>query len=418
MKKFLAFYLVISFIFCLSGCKGIENEAANSTYDGVYLTYTRSEGSNGEMIFDVTWHNETAYEITYDNWFTIEYWEDNEWVTTKIIDADLRNGAYVIAPKSVSEKEYSTQYFDLYREGKYRLRTSCKINDGKDTICSTWVEFDIADIEELDLHKVTMTSPSWLYERLKSHYRTGYDVVVRISSATDLGTMLFANGKLIEMESYGDDYWQYRFTMPDEDVVLEFRTYDGFLRYPNESLLIETYWIQNPDADYVSVRKYYGEYDSGAIVAMIASGDYTDALWSETVGESVFNYSNGNRITVLKDGAFCDLPTAFAKGYLTERDIADICDIHNGGNGIRRKIEGYGTSMIVNNELKEKYYPGDEVVFKIETTEAFMPHLFINEAEIGPELVNLSEGYVQFRFIMPNEDVDCNVEYVIMEGWQ
>ena len=75
-----------------------------------------------------------------------------------------------------------------------------------------------------------------------------------------------------------NEYWLFSFTMPDEDVEIDFKTYDGFLPEVNYGTLIETFWLQNLDAEYVSIREYYDEYDS-AIVAMIDSCDYTANIW-------------------------------------------------------------------------------------------------------------------------------------------
>lgn len=72
---------------------------------------------------------------------------------------------------------------------------------------------------------------------MKDSYKTGEKVIVKIGMATDLGYMLFVNGERVAQDEWnGEEYWQFSFTMPDEDVVIEFKTYDGFLRYPNEDM--------------------------------------------------------------------------------------------------------------------------------------------------------------------------------------
>ena len=118
--------------------------------------------------------------------------------------------------------------------------------------------------------------------------------------------------------------------MPDNDVVIDFKTYDGFLPNMNYAVLIEAFWMHDLRADFVSVRKYYGEFDSGAIVAMIDSGDYPCVVWEELVGNTVIAYGDGNRILVLYNGEFYTLPEAYAAGYITEEDLAIISDLHRG----------------------------------------------------------------------------------------
>ncbi len=175
-------------------------------------------------------------------------------------------------------------------------------------------------------YSIKMNEENWLYEKLPSSAKAGDTVNVKIKFATDLGYIFMVNGEKVDEfpDAGGKDYWQFSFTMPDEDVTIDFKTYDGFLPDPAYGTLIETYWIQNPDAEYVSVREFYGEYENGAIVAIIDSGDYTANEWSEEVAGCRFQYGDGNRVTVLYDGNFYSLPEAHEKGYLTKESIEKI----------------------------------------------------------------------------------------------
>ena len=182
-------------------------------------------------------------------------------------------------------------------------------------------------------YSLIMNDEGWLYEDLESTYKAGETVSVKIRMAYDLGYMLFVNGERV-MEELDTDgpYWEFIFTMPESNVIIDFKTYDGFLPDENYAILYETFWMQNLDSDYVSIRHYYGEFDSGAIVAMIDSAYYTEALWSEAVGETVIYYIDGNRIAVLYDGVFYTLPEAYNNGYLTEADLTEIGDLHKAYN--------------------------------------------------------------------------------------
>ena len=180
-------------------------------------------------------------------------------------------------------------------------------------------------------YSVTMNDEEWLYEDLKSTYKAGETVSVKIGIAYDLGYMLFVNGKRIMDEAHTDGpYWEFIFTMPKSDVVIDFKTYDGFLPDWNYAVLIETYWVTIPEADSVSVIHYYGEYESGAIVAMMTCSeyDYTEALWDEIIDGVVIHYSNGNRIIVLYEGEFYTLTEAYNNGYLSAEDLAVISEKH------------------------------------------------------------------------------------------
>ncbi|MBR3999078.1 MAG: hypothetical protein IKI93_12135, partial [Clostridia bacterium] len=151
----------------------------------------------------------------------------------------------------------------------------------------------------------------------------GDTVQVKIKFATDLGYLFLVNGEEVNMIDNTAEYWLFSFTMPDEDVEIDFKTYDGFLPDVNYGTLIETFWLQNLDAEYVSIREYYDEYD-GAIVAMIDSCDYTANIWCEEVAGMDFMYGDGNRLLVLKDGTFHTLTEAYDKGVLSKESIENL----------------------------------------------------------------------------------------------
>ena len=98
-----------------------------------------------------------------------------------------------------------------------------------------------------------------------------------------------------------------------------------------EALLCEACAAANPYANPadISVRRYYGTFDTGAIVAMINDGsDFTTADWSEQVGPADIRYYDGRRILVLYDRIFLTLQEAFDQGALTAENLATIENVH------------------------------------------------------------------------------------------
>ena len=176
-----------------------------------------------------------------------------------------------------------------------------------------------------------MNAPEWLYEELKHTYYAGETVSVKISMATDTGFLFFVNGEEITDYEYDSGiYWEFTFEMPACDTYVHFKTYDGFLPDWNYAVLIETYYRQNLDAPFVHVRHYYGEFASGAIVAMLDTSGYDAYLWQEEIGDTVIHYRDGNRIVALcPNNKFYTLTEAFENGYLTVEDIAAIAEMHN-----------------------------------------------------------------------------------------
>ncbi len=180
-------------------------------------------------------------------------------------------------------------------------------------------------------YSLMINAPEWLYEELKHSYYAGETVSVKIHITTDTGFLFFVNGEEITDYQYDSGlYWEFTFPMPACDTIIHFKTYDGFLPHINYATLIETYYRQNLDARYVRVRRYYGEFASGAIVAMLDTDDCANRLWQETVGGCVINYGDGNRIVALcSNNKFYTLTEAFENGYLTAEDIAAIAEMHN-----------------------------------------------------------------------------------------
>ncbi len=178
-------------------------------------------------------------------------------------------------------------------------------------------------------YTLTMRNEDWLYAPIPTIVNAGETVSVKIHMALDMGYLFLVNGEEIAACRDVDGvYWEFTFVMPATHSVIDFKTYDGFLPDPNYSILIETYWKQNLNADAVSVYKYYGEFESGAVVAMMEAGAYDDVVWEEVVDGIPLIYRNSNRILVLFDGAFYTLTEAYAEGFITREDLVAIAALH------------------------------------------------------------------------------------------
>ena len=117
------------------------------------------------------------------------------------------------------------------------------------------------------------------------------------------------------------------------------------------------------DIHNVYVQKYYGSYkyiDGGnrggplndCVAVMIATeyDDYTDEPWETVVANTLFRYSNGNRILLWKygtpderelgtQGHFYELQEAYNLGFLTEDDVRSIAYYHGTGTAISYKYD-------------------------------------------------------------------------------
>ena len=194
-------------------------------------------------------------------------------------------------------------------------------------------------------YKVSYNNPYHsLYEELKPSYRVGEQVDVKINSCTDTGYLLLANNKRVSEVYHSNDlgyYWQFSFTMPENDVILEFKTYDGFLQYPNESTLIEAYILAHPDIKSARIIDYYGEYEGGAIVAAIkALGGEGASKINEAIDGFDLRYKDAaEAILVFLNSSFYSLKEAYESGYLTNESMQDI----------ERKHKEYYSELYYNN---------------------------------------------------------------------
>ena len=327
----IASLIVITCVFLMS-CNEIKISDNNySEYDGVYMTMESVSYYDDHKVINVIYHNETDYTVTFGLNRSIKRQSGSDFISVSTADVEYHDTEYTISPHSTYKFSYSTEYFDVSKGGTYRLYTSFRVKEVEIKYCSTYVEFEVTDLKS---YKVTMRDEEWLFEDLKDRYYEGEKVTVKIGTVTDTGYLLLANGKnvkeVIPNSDGSYDYWEFEFTMPKEDVLLEFKTYDGFLQYPNEGRLIEAYILANPHIEGAWVDRYYGEYESGAIVSIIKSrNDADQVITIESVQDFDFIYPNDvDIISVLYGSSFYSLKDAYNNGYLSKDDLEDIYNKH------------------------------------------------------------------------------------------
>ena len=149
MKRILSILIVL--LLCLSAFVGCDDEKhismndedIHTEYAGVYLTLTSVDDSGEHKKLKAVWHNETNKEYTFGEDFYIEILENDEWKSVMTEDMIVASIAHVLPAKATQEKTYSTEYFDLSKEGTYRVR--CEFSPGDGKRYNTWVSFEITD---------------------------------------------------------------------------------------------------------------------------------------------------------------------------------------------------------------------------------------------------------------------------------
>ena len=156
MKKTLSLVLaLITLLFCLVGCDNskdivLTDEDTHTDYAGVYLTLSSVDDSGEHKKLNAVWHNETFKEVTYGEGYKIEYLQDGEWKSVLKGEHIVSSIANLLKAKGTNEKSYSTELFDLSKEGTYRLISDFSLGDGK--MYNTWVTFEVkkASTDKLD----------------------------------------------------------------------------------------------------------------------------------------------------------------------------------------------------------------------------------------------------------------------------
>ena len=164
MKKTLSLILaLITLLFCLVGCNNskeivLTDEDIHTDYAGVYLSLSSVDDSGEHKKLNVVWHNETFKEVTYGEGYNIEYLEDGEWRSVLKGEHIVMSIGYLLKAKQTTEKSYSTELFDLSKDGTYRLISDFSLGDGK--MYNTWVTFEVKNTS----NETTNSSPQKLVD--------------------------------------------------------------------------------------------------------------------------------------------------------------------------------------------------------------------------------------------------------------
>ena len=145
MKKFVSISLVLAMVLlCFSGCALtiIPSDEIHTDYEGVYISISEIDNSGDAPVLVVTWHNDTDETVCFGVGYTIEYFDGGEWKNIQIADFAVIEIACILEPRESGEQRYSTKYFNMLREGKYRIRTEFYVQGDEPKSGTTWAEFE------------------------------------------------------------------------------------------------------------------------------------------------------------------------------------------------------------------------------------------------------------------------------------
>ena len=306
----------------------VVNEGASFTFEGSSMGFAPSA---------VLIHMDTQYRIE-GNFDTTD---DYTTVTVKTGDKGQVTQAFMIPADAPT--------------GAYALQLSY---DGvSKSFAGVVIVAEPTVIDPAVLYNLTMPIGSdQLYEPIDEAYVDGELVTVRVKFATVVSPLFFLNGELITPIA-GDDqlgYWEYNFIMPQKDSEIIFHTYDGTAPY---AYLLKSYYTAHPKAESASVSRIYGEYENGAVAALINGTPPTALAWEESIYTKKIRYTNGNQIWVYHEGSLYTLQEAYAQGILS---LADIEMIENTQKDLYPDLYAYDLELIqIAREYLSAYIPSD-----------------------------------------------------------
>lgn len=146
MKKRISVALIpVLVMLCFSGCAMAYETSSDihTDYEGVYITIDSVDESGDFPVLNVTWHNETDQTVTFGVGYAIEYLDEGEWKNILIYDFPIPEIACVLCPGETGVYNYTTKYFNMLREGRYRVRTEFYVPELQLGTKTTWAEFDL-----------------------------------------------------------------------------------------------------------------------------------------------------------------------------------------------------------------------------------------------------------------------------------
>lgn len=124
-----------------AGSIGIKTE---TDFPGVEVRVTAFDPENGGTL-TVVWENQTEFEVTYGEPYTIQRREGGRWVNCQRQTGLAFNAiGYLLMPGQARTEQYSLTYtYDVSKPGLYRFESSCYVQNtsNESAECTLSAEF-------------------------------------------------------------------------------------------------------------------------------------------------------------------------------------------------------------------------------------------------------------------------------------
>ena len=393
MKKILSLVIaLITLLFCLVGCDNskdivLTDEDIHTDYAGVYLTLSSVDDSGEHKKLNAVWHNETFKEVTYGEGYKIEYLQDGEWKSVLKGEHIVSSIANLLKAKGTNEKSYSTELFDLSKEGTYRLISDFSLGDGK--MYNTWVTFEVkkASTDKLDniqpggtdVHDafdIRISWANWLDGTTVDEGCLNFDQLA-ISSVHHIPLHKFSSRSEL-------DAFKARF---GEDNSFD----DG---YNGKSFNENT-------ADYDDA--FFSENDLFLVYVDANSGSLqfdVNSIFNDGNSFGIYVHQTNNPECVTDDMAGWFITVAVPKAATENCTSFDAIM----GYGLKHSLTVIDESghLVDVNDTKE-YYAGEVVTLKGQLVYDTYLTFYVDDVRIAVEQENV-DNYLYYSFVMPSKD--------------
>ena len=188
--------------------------------EGVYVTVKSTDiNAGGYTVFNLIWNNETDSDVTYGEIYSIEYKEGDEWVDTSNGELYFNTIGYMLRAGDTANRSYSTQRFDVSREGKYRIILPFTLDsDSEYKQYHTWVEFTVSGESGSENLIYAVIPPADISDRISYIYVQDFGCDVKDVSI-EFQKAYVENGEIIF-----DIYWKNEGTS-NVDIGPDFEVY-------------------------------------------------------------------------------------------------------------------------------------------------------------------------------------------------
>ena len=153
LKKYIAAIAIALLILSCSACDKNMQEIhptgeGNAFYEDVVVHILQVETTDEETVLHVKWRNDTKYPIMYGESFSLQKWENEQWVQCPMKEntAFILIGYQLEAGKKITKPYALNWAFGKLDVGRYRFITSCSVMlPNMDEVRKLNAEFDIRE---------------------------------------------------------------------------------------------------------------------------------------------------------------------------------------------------------------------------------------------------------------------------------